>query len=74
VSSLTFHNRAKVAALSRSRPADDPELVAARQALNAARLERLVQAALTELPPLNDEQIGRVIALLRPATGGPRAA
>lgn len=63
------HHRAKVAGLSRDRAPDDPELIDARRALRAARLEDHVTKVLAEAPPLNDEQRDRIAALLR---GGAR--
>lgn len=63
--------RARVASLTRSREPDDPDLLAARDALAAARTElqvaraqdyvqRLVDAA----PPLSADQRSRLAALL----------
>lgn len=46
------HYRAKVAALSRDRRPDDPELLEARCNLRAAILHRQVVRALTDYPPL----------------------
>lgn len=63
------HHRARIAALSRDRAPDDPELIDARCALRAARLEDHVTKVLAEAPPLNDEQRDRIAALLR---GGAR--
>jgi hypothetical protein len=57
--------RARVASLTRSREPDDPDLVAARQNLRAERLAEHVARVLNELPPLTDQQIERVAALLR---------
>lgn len=59
------HDRAKVAALSRSRPADDPQLVDARRDLKAARLEDYVCRVVSEAPPLSTEQLDRIAVLLR---------
>ena len=61
-------DRAKVASLSRDREPDDPELVAARTRLYAARLEEHVREVLAKAPPFSDEQRARIAALLR--TGG----
>lgn len=58
------HHRAKVASLTRSRPADDPELVEARQNLKAARLESHIERILTEAPPLTVDQLQRIAGLL----------
>ena len=57
--------RAKVASLSRSRPATDPELIAARRNLRAAKLEEYVERVVAAAPPLTQEQIDRVSVLLR---------
>jgi hypothetical protein len=62
--------RAKVASLSRSRTADDPELVDARRNMRALRLEDHVTRVLAEAPPLTDEQLGRIAALLRAGDAG----
>ena len=62
--------RAKVASWSRNRPADDPELVAARQNLKALKLEEYVSKVVSEAPPLTADQADRIAALLRPANGG----
>lgn len=62
--------RAKVASLSRSRPANDPELVEARQNLKALKLEEYVRRVVDQAPPLTPEQADRIAALLRPAGGG----
>ncbi|MGP5639493.1 hypothetical protein ACTXPS_08625 [Brachybacterium tyrofermentans] len=68
------HHRARVASLSRIRPADDPELIQARRDLKAARLEDYVSRTLATAPPLTDEQRAHVVRLLRPvaANGGGR--
>lgn len=57
--------RARVASLTRSRKADDPELVEARRNLRALRLEEYVTRVVAEAPPLTDEQRERIAALLR---------
>lgn len=62
--------RAKVASLSRSRPANDPELIEARQNLKALKLEEYVRRVVDQAPPLTPEQADRIAALLRPAGGG----
>jgi hypothetical protein len=75
------HHRARYAALSRDRAPDDPELVAARQALAEARqdpalrVERLAEAirkAVDAAPPLTDEQRTRLAALLNTPAGSTR--
>lgn len=62
-------DRARVAALSRSRPAGDPDLIHARQSLKANRLEAYVARVIAEAPPLTPEQLDRVAVLLRPGGG-----
>lgn len=61
--------RAKVAALSRSRRADDSELIEARRNLKAAKLEEYVARVVAQAPPLTDEQAHRIASLLRPYGG-----
>ncbi len=65
MSRAVYAERGRVAALSRSRTPDDPELVEARRALAdellAARIARLV----AEAPPLTPEQRDRLAGLLR---------
>lgn len=67
MSTTWTHHRARIAALTRSRPADDPELIEARQSLRAARLEDHVRTVLAEAPPLTDAQRDRIAQLLRGA-------
>lgn len=62
-------DRARVAALSRSRRADDPELVNARRSLKATRLEDYVSRVVSEAPQMTAEQLDRVAVLLRPGGG-----
>ena len=69
LSPAVAHHRAKIAALSRDRLPDDPELVAARQNLAALRLEEHVCKVLAAAPRPTDEQLQRIAALLR-AGGG----
>lgn len=57
--------RAKVGALSRSRLATDPELVAARLDLRAGRLAEHIQRVVADAPPLTASQIDRLSALLQ---------
>lgn len=63
------HHRAKVAALSRVRPADDPELIASRRQLKASKLEQAAREAAEALPPLTDEQARRIAAIICPQGG-----
>jgi hypothetical protein len=59
-------DRARVAALSRSRTADDPDLLDARRDLRAARAEDYIRALVDAAPPLTDEQKRRLSVLLHP--------
>jgi hypothetical protein len=58
--------RARIAALSRSRTDDDPELVEARRDLKAAKLEDYIRRVVSEAPPLTDQQRELLAGLLRP--------
>lgn len=66
-------DRARVAALSRTRTRDDPDLVSARQTLKAERLAEHVAKVLAEAPPLSDGQRERIAALLRVNPERPQA-
>ncbi len=57
--------RARVGALTRSRPADDPDLLAARQDLRVARLADYITRTVDAAPPLTADQRDRLAALLR---------
>lgn len=57
--------RGRVAALSRSRSADDPELIAARQNLKTERLADHIAKVVGEAPPLTEQQRDRLAGLLR---------
>lgn len=61
--------RARVASLSRSRPADDPELTEARRNLRAERMAAYIARNLAEAPPLTREQRDRLAGLLRAPQG-----
>ena len=65
------HQRAKCAALSRSRAADDPELLDAKRNLRAARLEDYIRSTVDNAPALTIEQRQRLASLLN---GGGRVA
>ena len=58
-------DRARVASLSRSRTPDDPDLIAARRNLRAARLEDYIRRTVDAAPPLTAEQRDRLAVLLR---------
>ena len=70
LSSISRHERAKVAALTRSRAANDPELVEARRNLLAARLEDHIRRTVDTAPPLSAEQRDRLAILLRGGSDG----
>ncbi len=61
--------RARLASLTRSRTADDPDLVAARRDLRAARLEDHIARVVAEAPPLTNEQRERLALLLTQGGG-----
>jgi len=56
--------RARVAALSRSRTEDDPEMLRARGDLQAARLAEHIARVLADAPTPSAEQLGRLAVLL----------
>ena len=56
--------RARVASLTRSRAVDDPDLIAARRNLKAARLEDYIARVVADAPPLSSEQRDRLAVLL----------
>lgn len=62
--SVLHHQRARVAALSRSRTTDDPELVTARRELAAERLAAYIKNTVDTAPELTPEQRQRLAALL----------
>jgi hypothetical protein len=64
--------RARVAALSRDRAPDDPELLNARRNLRAERLALAICKAVDAAPPLSDEQRTRLAALLHNPAGRTR--
>jgi len=66
--------RARVASLSRSRSADDPDLQAARLNLCAERLAAHVAKVVAEAPPLSPAQRDRIAVLLRGGAAPPGTA
>lgn len=62
--SQTLHHRGRLAGLSRSREAHDPELLDARRDLAASRLEDCIRRTVESAPPLSSEQRQRLAALL----------
>jgi hypothetical protein len=69
-SAAVRHHRGRVAALTRSRPDDDPELVEARASLRALSLEAAVRKAVAQAPELTVEQRDRIAAILRSGNSG----
>ena len=63
--------RARVAALARRRDPDDPELVAAKDALAADTVTRKIAELLAEAPPLNEQQRATLAAVLGPVCHPP---
>jgi hypothetical protein len=64
--------RARVAALSRDRAPDDPDLINARRNLRAERLAAAIRKTVDAAPPLTIEQRARLAALLHTPAGGAR--
>lgn len=62
--SVLYEKRARVAALSRSRGVDDPELVSARRDLAAERLASYIKSTVDAAPPLSAEQRAKLARLL----------
>jgi hypothetical protein len=62
-----YAHRARYASLTRSRPVDDPELIAERQAMREEALVGAVERALDTAPPLTPPLRDRIIALLTKA-------
>lgn len=60
--------RARIAALHRSRPADDPDLLNAYRDMRAEILAEHVARVVAEVPPLTDAQCQRIAALLLAGT------
>lgn len=61
--------RSRIAALSRSRSDDDPDLNAARRDFRAAKAEDYVRRIVAAAPPLTDEQRTKLAELLAPVRG-----
>lgn len=64
--SETLALRGRVASLSRSRSANDPDLIEARRALAAEKLAAYVSKTVADAPPLTSAQRDRIASLLRP--------
>lgn len=70
ISPTTARARGKVAALTRSRSTDDPDLVGARRELATSSLTDHIERVLAAAPPLTNEQRRRLAGLF---TGGASA-
>lgn len=71
-SKSTYHG--KVAALSRDREPEDPELIEAKRNLREANLADAIERTVTAWPPLTDQQLDRLAALLRPVSASRKEA
>lgn len=69
--SASTQARARIAALSRSRSADDPELIDARRDLAAANIEAHITRIVAAAPPLSADQRNRLALLLGGANATP---
>lgn len=58
--------RARVAILTRKRPAGHPDIEEARRRLAEANISQYVERVVAKAPPLTTEQRDRIAALLRP--------
>ncbi|EPQ76925.1 hypothetical protein MMMB2_1586 [Mycobacterium marinum MB2] len=72
ISPAADHHRARISGISAAikagkRPPDDPELNAAQQSFEQAKIDAWVDKVLASAPPLSDEQLTRLAELLRPA-------
>lgn len=72
--SITHHRRAKYAALSRHRTADDPAVIDAGRDLAAEVLSAQVAKVVSKFGPLTAEQRDRIAALLRGSEAPSRAS
>jgi hypothetical protein len=63
-------SRARLAALTRSRPSDDPELLVAHRKLKAGRLAEHVRKALSTAPTLAAEELAEIREILCPHQEG----
>jgi hypothetical protein len=59
--------RARVASLSRSRPPDDPDLVAARTSLREARITAQIEDLVNSAPPLTAAMRDRLALIVQGA-------
>jgi len=64
------HARMRVARAHRFHGPDSPEVVEARRDLAGENLAAYVSRVVADAPPLTDDQVARVAALLRPSADG----
>ena len=64
ISSTAAHHRARIAALSRDRKPDDPELLDAGRDLAYERLAENVRKVVDAAPPATADQLARIAAIL----------
>jgi hypothetical protein len=65
ISSTAAHHRARIAALSRDRKPDDPELIAARRDFAYERLFDHINKVVDSAPPASPDQLARIAAVLK---------
>lgn len=65
LSSTAAHHRARIAALSRDRKPDDPDLIAARRDLAYERLAEHIRKIVDTAPPATPDQLARIGAILQ---------
>lgn len=58
------HHRGEVAALSRSRPPDDPDLIRAKELMREARMIEHIRQLVDAAPPLGPEARARIASVL----------
>lgn len=68
-SSGTLSARGRVASLSRSRTADDPEFIEAKRDLASEKLAQYIERVVADAPPFTDAQRSRLTALLGGGSG-----
>jgi hypothetical protein len=65
--SKVLHERARLAALTRSRQPDDPEYLTAKRNLAYAKTEAYIEELVSQAPAFTREQIDHLRVLLEPA-------
>ncbi|WP_326566042.1 hypothetical protein [Mycobacterium sp. 3-98] len=67
LSPLAAHHRARIAHLSKTRSADDPEIIDEKREFATAKIQAYIERVVAEAPPLTNEQFARLRVLLEPA-------